>query len=129
MLSEREKLEAIGATVLFVVHDRADLIRAGLLEGLDVPFPVLVDEARQAYEAWGLRRASVAGVWLDPRVWARYLALIARGERVRRVGADTLQLGGDFIVDRDGIIVYSRAQSRDDRPPVSRLVAVAEALG
>jgi len=61
-------------------------------------------------------------VWLDPRVWARYAALVAHGERPRLLGRDTLQLGGDFVVDPDGIVTYARPQRRDDRPPVSVLI-------
>lgn len=122
VLSQKPKLDGLGATALFVVHDDPAVIRGGLLEGLDVPYPVLVDRERAAYRDWGLRRSSRAGVWLDPRVWAQYAALVARGERLRPFGRDTLQLGGDFVVDPDGIVTYARPQRRDDRPPVSVLV-------
>jgi len=122
VLSQKPKLDGLGATALFVVHDDPTLIRRGLLDGLEVPYPVLVDRERGAYRGWGLRRSSRAGVWLDPRVWARYAALVARGERLRPFGRDTLQLGGDFVVDPDGIVTYARPQRRDDRPPVSVLV-------
>ena len=47
---------------------------------------------------------------------------MARGERLRPLGRDTLQLGGDFVVNPDGIVTYARPQRRDDRPPVSVLV-------
>lgn len=122
VLSQKPRLDALGATALFVVHDEAALVRRGFLDGLDVPYPVLVDLDRTAYHAWGLARSSRAGVWLDPRVWAHYTALLARGERLRPLGRDTLQLGGDFVVDGDGIVTYARPQRRDDRPPVSLLV-------
>ena len=122
VLSQKPKLDGLGATALFVVHDDPPLIRRGLLAGLDVPYPVLVDLERAAYRDWGLRRSSRAGVWLDPRIWARYAALMARGERPRPLGRDTLQLGGDFVVDPHGLVTYTRPQRRDDRPPVSVLV-------
>ena len=64
-----------------------------------------------------------AGVWFDPRVWLRYARLVAGGERLRRLGSDTLQLGGDFVLDANGVVTYARAQRRDDRPPVSELLA------
>ncbi len=133
VLDQQEKLDALGATVLFVVHDEPERVRRGLLDGLDVPFPVLVDTQRIAYRAWGLRRSSMAGVWLDPRVWLRYAVLLARGERLRRLGGDTLQLGGDFVVGPDGNVTYARPQRRDDRPSVIALVnelrATARASG
>ena len=122
MLGKRDQIEALGATVVFVVFDDAVHIRQGLLRDLDVPFPVLVDLEREAYEAWGLHRSSVAGVWLDPRVWARYAALLLHGSPLLRFGGDTLQLGGDFVVDSEGRVTYARPQVRDDRPPVGELV-------
>ncbi|MEZ5102754.1 MAG: AhpC/TSA family protein [Thermoleophilia bacterium] len=119
----RERLDAIGAGAVFVAFDEPPLLAQGLLAGLDpLPYPVLTDPARSSYRAWGLGRGSVAGIWLDPRVWARYARLLARGERLRAPGSDTLQLGGDFVVDAAGRITYARPQERDDRPPVSQLV-------
>ncbi len=69
----------------------------------------------------GVSRGSRLRVWLDPGIWLTYARLLAVGNRVRGLGEDTLQLGRDFVVWRDGSIVYSRPQSRDDRPPVGEL--------
>ena len=129
VLKQREKLESAGATAVFVVHDDPDSVRAGLLRDLDVPFAVLVDLDREAYRAWGLRRSSVAGVWLDPRVWVRYARLMIGGERIRSLGRDTLQLGGDFVIAADGRVAYARPQQRDDRPPVAVLTRHLVELG
>ena len=74
----------------------------------------------------GLQRTSFARLWLDPAVWARYARLLAGGERPRGLGHDTRQLGGDFIVNPDGTLLYSRPQQRDDRPPVGRLLRTIE---
>ena len=101
-----------------------------LLRDLAVDFPVLVDQDRAAYRAWGLTGGSRRRVWLDARVWLAYARLLAGGERLRGFGQDTLQLGGDFVVGRDGRIVYSRPQERDDRPSVAVLMqALSEAAG
>ncbi len=44
--------------------------------------------------------------------------------RLRLPSQDTLQLGGDFVVDRAGVLVYaSRSTRPDDRPPVDNLIA------
>ena len=126
VLDRWERIGAAGAEVLVVVHDSPERIRAGMLDGLDVPFPVLVDEQRTAYRAWGLRRAPFWRVYLDPAVWRQYWRLLRSGERMRRSGADTLQLGGDFVVGRDGRLTYSRPQQADDRPPVGVLLRELE---
>lgn len=122
-------LHTSGAEALFVVHDEPQLVRSQLLEGIDeLPFPVLVDRERRAYESWGLGRSPWWRVWLDPQVWKQYVQLIRSGHRIRGSGADTLQLGGDFVVAPDGTIAYSRPQRRDDRPPVGELITVIEDL-
>jgi hypothetical protein len=129
VLEKADAIDASGGTAVFVVHDDPQAVREGLLRGLEVPFPVLLDPQRRGYAAWGMRRSSVAGVWLDPRVWARYAGQVARGERLLRLGEDTLQLGGDFVVDPAGVVVYARPQRRDDRPPVLALLAEVERAG
>ena len=128
VLRRRERLEAAGATALFVVHDDPELVCTTMLAGLEVPFPVLVDRDRAGYGAWGLPRASVLRIWGDPRVWLRYLRSALGGVRPRRLGRDTLQLGGDFVVAPDGRIAYSRPQHTDDRPPVAVLLRTLESL-
>lgn len=127
VLERRDRIDAIPAGVLLVAFDEPELLRRTLLHDLDCPYPVLVDRDRSAYRRWGLARAPVARVWLDPRVWLAYARLIAGGERPRALGADTLQLGGDFVVGPDGTIVYARPQERDDRPPVAVLLRELEA--
>jgi hypothetical protein len=130
VLEKRDRLERAGATAVFIVHDEPGLVRRTMLAGLDVPYPVLVDSDRRAYRAWGLRRGSVLDTWLYPRAWVTYARLLLGGrDRFRGRGRDTLQLGGDFIVAGDGTIVYSRPQSRDDRPPVAVLLHVLEQSG
>ena len=87
----------------------------------------LSDPDRALYRALGLGRGSVRRVWLDPRVWRRYLALIARGRRpVAPAGADTLQLGGDVVLDAAGAVTW-RCASRgpEDRPSFAQVRAAA----
>jgi hypothetical protein len=111
VLHHRDLVARTGGSVVFVVHDTPERVRAGLLGGLDLPWPVLLDLDRVAYRAWGLRRAAFRTVWLDPRVWARYARLL---------------LGGDFVVDPDGMVTWARPQHGDDRPPVGVLLLKLE---
>lgn len=118
----QDRLRALGAEALFVVHDEPDTIRAQMLEGIDVPFPVLVDRTRDSYAAWGMTRSPWWRIWLDPIVWRTYARLLRSGERLRAGGSDSLQLGGDFLVAADGTLAYTRPQRRDDRPAVGDLL-------
>jgi hypothetical protein len=126
VLQHRDRIARAAGIAVFVVHDTPQSVGAGLLRGLDLPWPVLVDLDRIAYRAWGLRRATVRTVWLDPSMWARYGRLLLGGGRLRPLGRDTLQLGGDFVVDPEGVIAWARPQHADDRPPVGVLLAELE---
>ncbi|HET8894882.1 MAG TPA: AhpC/TSA family protein [Gaiellaceae bacterium] len=125
VLQRRERIDTLGS-VLFVAFDERERLERALLRGLDVAYPVLVDRDRSAYRSWGLGRGSIAGVWGDPRVWLLYTRKLLGGERLRRPGRDTLQLGGDFVLDPQGIVTYARPQQRDDRPPVAELLRALE---
>ena len=84
---------------------------------------MLSDEHRVAYAAFGFDRASAARVWLDPRVWWRYAGLLARGRRLERPEDDTLQLGGDVLVDGGGRIRWiHRSEGPEDRPTLAQLI-------
>ncbi|MBA3736729.1 MAG: AhpC/TSA family protein [Actinobacteria bacterium] len=123
MLSRKERLDDLNAVAIFVVHDQPELVRRTMLADLDVPFPIAVDIERVFYDAWGLGRGSLFATWLSPRVWLSYGRLLVRGgERYRGSGRDTLQLGGDFVIDSNGVVAYARPQRRDDRPPVAVLL-------
>ena len=77
-----------------------------------------MDLNRSAYRAFGLGRGSVARVW-GLRSAERYLEIF-RDQGFSRPGSpteDTLQLGGDFIIDPSGTLIYGFwGDGPDDRP-------------
>jgi hypothetical protein len=90
-------------------------------QGLD-HLLVLSDPDRRAYETFGLGRGSVLRVWLDPRVWMRYLQLVLRGRRPELAHDDTLQLGGDALIAADGRITWIyRSRGPEDRPTLAHI--------
>ena len=93
-----------------------------LAEDVGIPFPMLRDPEYQAYRAFSLQRGSLREVYGPRTIWA-YLKLIARNRRFTRTQTDRLQLGGDFIIDGQGIVRLAyRSRNPADRPPVSRLL-------
>lgn len=93
------------------------------------PFPVVGDPDRAAYRAFGLERTSWL-TFLRPDVIVRYLGQVVRlvPVKVPHRGEDVLQLGGDFLLDRQGRIVFAyRSRVPTDRPSVSRLLAAIPA--
>jgi alkyl-hydroperoxide reductase/thiol specific antioxidant family protein len=110
------------AAVAVIAFSAPEYVAAYQRERL-APMTVLIDEHRVAYRDYGLGRGSVWKVW-GPKIWWAYLKLIARGRRFQRPVDDTLQLGGDFVVGRDGRLLYGfRSSDPDDRPPVDDLIA------
>lgn len=129
MHDRKDRIEELGADVVFVAFDEPDELRAKLVAGVDLAFPLAYDPARESYGRWGLQRSPWWKIWLDPGVWKAYARLLASGERLRGGGTDALQLGGDFVVAADGTVVYARPQERDDRPPVGELLRAVKELG
>jgi hypothetical protein len=90
---------------------------------------VLSDPDRYAYRAFGFGRGTVLRVWLDPRVWVRYAQLVRRGRRPEPANEDTLQLGGDVLLDTDGRIAWIyRPRGPEDRPSVACIHAALNDL-
>jgi hypothetical protein len=112
------------AVVALITFTRQRNLR-GYRGRLGLPFVVLTDETRATYRAYGLGRGRWWRVW-GPRTVRAYGRLIRGGARAERPKEDTLQLGGEFVVGRDGRLLYAfRSKGPDDRPPVDDLVRAA----
>jgi hypothetical protein len=115
------------ATIAVVTFAGAERALAYQREALE-PLPVLVDDDRTVYRAYGLGRGSTAAIW-GWSTWRAYARLLRAGRRLRRPTEDTHQLGGDFVVDRAGNLAFAfRSQAPDDRPGVDELLAVVRRL-
>jgi peroxiredoxin len=125
-----DALRAAGAEVLVITQARPELLAAFLREEA-LPFPVVTDPTRRAYEAFGLGRTSWSAM-LRPGVLLGYLRLIFRGWRPRRwtEGEDVWQLGGDFVLDGEGRVAYAyRSAESTDRPAVGELIEAVQKAG
>jgi peroxiredoxin len=120
-----DEFRATGITVVAISMSRPDVLARYVAER-PLPVPIFADPDRTVYAALELGRTSWVRL-LRPRMVARYLGMIARGGKVGRVpeGEDALQLGGDFLVDRQGRIVWAyRSVDPTDRPSVEQLLAL-----
>jgi peroxiredoxin len=89
---------------------------------------VLLDHERTVYKAYGLERSRLRS-WHPRVVWLYIKRWFQRGEFFASHGDDTSQLGGDFIVDTNGILrlVYP-SHDPTDRPSVDELLKVLKNL-
>ena len=100
---------------------------AAYQQELNWPFPVFSDPTRSIYRALGLKRLPWFRVF-SPATLALYLRLLKENRRPKRYGdADIYQGGGDFLINRQGEILFSYP-SRDpaDRPTLGMLLEVIE---
>jgi peroxiredoxin len=122
------EVQALGGEVLAVSFTRPQRLVA-YLAGHPLPFPALADPERAAYRALGLGRTSWRALW-RLRILARYLGLIFRGWLPRRSaeGEDVLQLGGDFVIDRQSRLTYAHPSAEPtDRPSAEELLQALRA--
>lgn len=93
------------------------------------PFTILADPQRVAYRQFALKRLSWFRVF-SPATLRLYWKLLREGMKREDYGKDDIyQSGGDFLLDRDGNILFAhRSQNPSDRPSASRLLQVIDEL-
>ena len=118
-----EKLNTRVAIISFGTLPRAK----AWLQETAVTFEFFLDPGRKAYQAFGLER-SLTSSW-GPKVWFTYARLLLSGRRWRGIQGDSAQLGGDFIVDKTGIVRLAyRSQDPMDRPLINKLITLLQQL-
>ena len=116
-------IQAMGGEVVAVSFEPGERV-AQLALQMQLPFPALSDPERKAYGAYELGAGSWSRIFSPKTVWA-YLKHFAFGGRYEHRSSDWKQLGGDFILNADGLVTFEyRSAAPHDRPQVSRLVAL-----
>ncbi len=101
---------------------------ARFAERESLPYPVLCDPERRAYRALGLERGRTGQVW-SLNALRTYARGLLRGRLPRLPRADIAQLGGDFVLDGHGRVVYEyRSEESADRPPIAVLLDAVRAV-
>jgi len=125
---EREKLKELNADVLLVSFEPLARITWYLGEA-EFGWPVLSDPGRRLYRAYGMEQGSLRRAWLSPRTILYYARALVHGRLPRLPRADSRQLGGDVLIDPDGMVRYLfRSAEPADRPPVEELLRLARDL-
>lgn len=105
-----------------VTFDKVTSCRA-YIEETGLEWPLLIDEKRELYHAYGMLRASFLDVW-GPASWLAYLRELGKGQVLKRPGADVMQRGGDVLIDPGGIIrLHHIGRGPADRPGMDELLA------
>jgi hypothetical protein len=105
-----------------IVTFEAGPIAQAYVRDTDLRWPLLVDESRALYSAYGMER----GRWWDifgPAAWWVYAKLLVNGRRLRRPSGDVQQLGGDVLIDPAGIVrLHHVGAGPAERPSVSSIL-------
>ena len=120
MCQHKDELHRLNVQVLVIGFGAVSSARRWLEETCD-DFPLLLDPEREIYRLYGLKES-----WLrswNLRTIRLYIRLLASGRKWRGIQGKSTQLGGDFIVDSDGIIRLAyRSREATDRPAVDDLL-------
>lgn len=116
MLTIDPFLRERGVRVLVVSFTPPKLMKLFLAEH-PMAYPVVSDPNREAYRAFELGRTSLFA-FFKPKVLGKFIRQMFAGYRVRKpVDKDVLQLGGDFLFDAAGEMLWSwRSKDANDRP-------------
>lgn len=121
-----EEFQSRGFVVVAIAQASPAVLTQYLLKN-PLPFPILSDPDRVTYRAFGLERTSWVTFFRPSVIWG-YLRLMLRGTRLRtpHAGEDVRQLGGDFILNQTGDLLFTfRSPDPTARPSIAELLAVS----
>jgi len=112
---QQNRIDELNLQIQVITFD--DASRAQLYsQNMHLSWPVLIDHDRRAYAAYQMQRA---GLWelYNPVSIAKYLSLMIKGNRPGKPGKDWHQLGGDVLMDPQGIVrLHHVSRTPHDRP-------------
>ena len=122
MQHARGELERLEVQTLVVTFEGQEEARE-YLDETRLIWPLLVDTERQLYRAYDMRAARIRHLWgfATMRAYGRE-ALRGRFPRVPR--ADTVQQGGNVLIDPAGVVrLHHVGSGPADRPTVAMVLA------
>ena len=107
---------------IVVVTFENDFLARIYVEETGLSWPLLVDDTRETYRAYGMLSASFWDLW-GPRTWWVYLKEILKGKRLKKSEGDISQRGGDVLIDPAGIVALHHVGAGPaDRPAVKSIL-------
>lgn len=120
------ELEAHNTRVAIISFGSTTLAQKWI-EETKATFQFLIDPEMKSYQAFGLEY-SLRRSW-SPKILFEYARLMAQGRKWRGIQGDSGQLGGDFIVDRSGIIRMAyRSHDPTERPKIEEIIQVLDEI-
>jgi len=115
-------------TEVWVISFGTEEMAKEWLESTCAPFQMLLDEERKVYGLYGMRHSWWRS-WNFKTLWF-YIKALLTGHKWLGLKGDGSQLGGDFIVDKDGtLLLYHPSSSATDRPSIKKLLTILRQAG
>jgi hypothetical protein len=124
-LRQSAELASLGARIVVLFFSQLNrLADYRDRHGIPPEIPLLADEGRTVYKAYGMRVGTLRQIYA-PDVLAKYARLMKSGMKLRlKTDEDTRQLGGDIVVGPDGKILFAVcSKNQADRPSVESIAA------
>jgi peroxiredoxin len=123
----KDELERLNVKVFLVSFSSMGYARRWIDEVCS-PFHLLADREQATYKLYGLD-SSLLRTWNFKIIWS-YVKLMRAGRKWRGIQGDSAQMGGDFIINTDGIVRFAyRSHDPTDRPSVKTLMKVLRRIG
>ena len=120
---QEQELQALGIDVA-VVTFQSSPIAENYVRETKLNWPILIDETLQLYSAYGMERGRVWDVW-GPATMGVYFKLMFKGRMPRKPAGDVHQLGGDILIDPQGIVrIHHIGTGPADRPTLESLLEI-----
>jgi peroxiredoxin len=127
LCQHKEELESLHTDVLLVSFGAPTVAEVWLKENCP-DFRLLLDPERAVYRAYGVEHSLVRS-W-NPRTLRRYAQLMRQGWHWRGIKGDSAQLGGDFVIGKDGRLLLAHpSHDPTDRPSAESLLEVLRSAG
>jgi peroxiredoxin len=109
-----DDIRSLGAELVVVGNGRPEQA-AAFKNDQNISFPLFVDPAMTAYRAAGLKRGIMDAINL--RTAKHALRAIRKGFRQTNVQGDPWQLGGSFVIDPKGNVLFAHtSREAGDHP-------------
>lgn len=97
------------------------------LEETQAPFPIWLDPQKESYQLYGMT-SSTLKAWGPQNLWY-YAKAYLRGEKSKGNRGETDQMGGNFIIDREGVVRFAYpSKNPTDRPEISTMINTLKKL-
>jgi peroxiredoxin len=122
------RIQHLGGEVIVVSFEEKEGLQR-LVSGHKLPFVILLDPQKEVYNKYGMIYKDQGRVGNLGTAIA-YMRMRLSGYPRQQAGTDTRQMGGDVVIDRQGVIRFIyRSQYPHDLPDAAAVLKVMTDLG